>query len=46
MLIMTNAKPVNEDPTISLTNTGIDEDFRKRTTYIAMGTGLKSFKEN
>ena len=28
LLIMTNAKPVNEEPTISLTNTGIDEDFR------------------
>ena len=28
ILIMTNCKPVNEDPTISLTNTGIYEDFR------------------
>ena len=28
ILISTNAKPVDENPTISLTNTGIDEDFR------------------
>ena len=27
-LTSTNAKPVDEDPTISLTNTGTDEDFR------------------
>ena len=28
ILISTNAKPVNEDPTISLTNTGINEDLK------------------
>ena len=28
ILIPTNAKPVDEDPSISLTNTGIDDDFK------------------